>query len=232
MKTHIEVASENSLIVYIGEQSFDAISEQSIQYIAQLTNVLQSELSEHIIDITPSYSSILVTFNIQITDHYHVRKQIRKSLSQITQLDSSAYNHVKLPVYYGLEVGIDLPQIAKTTGLNVEQIIEMHLSVEYRVWAIGFAPGFAYLGRLPAAIQLPRLATPRQVVKAGSVAIAEAQTAIYPNASPGGWNIIGNCPVSLFTDNERTPLVYQVGDKVSFYAINRDEFIDLGGTLP
>ena len=98
--------------------------------------------------------------------------------------------------------GRDLAEVAQACGLGVAEVIALHSAVEYRVGAIGFAPGFAYLGELDSRLQLPRRATPRTRVPAGSLAIAERQTAVYPQASPGGWHLLGRCPLSLFDSPE------------------------------
>jgi KipI family sensor histidine kinase inhibitor len=138
---------------------------------------------------------------------------------------------VELPVYYSLESGPDLAVIAKQSQLTIDQIIEIHQAQEYRVYAIGFAPGFAYLGEVDERIAMPRLSTPRLAVPKGAVAIADKQTAVYPNISPGGWNIIGLCPIDMF-DASATPIMpVNVGDKVKFKAISKEEYLTLGGEL-
>ena len=146
--------------------------------------------------------------------------------------DSDKSSVVELPVYYAAESGPDLVVIAKRNKLSVEQVIEIHQSKEYRVYAIGFAPGFAYLGEVDERIASPRLSTPRMKVPKGAVAIADKQTAVYPNVSPGGWNIIGLCPTDMF-DMTATPIMpVNVGDKVKFKSIDKNEFLALGGQLP
>jgi KipI family sensor histidine kinase inhibitor len=113
----------------------------------------------------------------------------------------------------------------------VNDVIALHSSNEYRVYAIGFAPGFAYLGQVDERIAAPRLATPRQRVPRGSVAIADRQTAVYPAVSPGGWNLIGRCPTRMF-DPKATPVMpVAVGDKVRFEPIGLERYLELGGVL-
>ncbi|PKL98617.1 MAG: allophanate hydrolase, partial [Gammaproteobacteria bacterium HGW-Gammaproteobacteria-7] len=110
-----------------------------------------------------------------------------------------------------------------------QQVIELHGTPDYRVGAIGFAPGFAYLGELHPRLLLPRRATPRLAVPAGSLGIADRQTAIYPLVSPGGWNLIGRSPVRLFDRELDGFSLWQPGDRVRFVPIERAEFIRLGG---
>ncbi|MFB3059599.1 MAG: allophanate hydrolase subunit 1, partial [Gammaproteobacteria bacterium] len=136
-----------------------------------------------------------------------------------------------LPVYYSLESGPDLEIIAKRGKISVDDVIEIHLAGEYRVYAIGFAPGFAYLGEVDERIAAPRLATPRQKVPRGAVALADRQTAVYPAQSPGGWNLIGLCPTRMFDPEQQPSMPVQVGDRIRFEAIERDEYLSLGGNL-
>jgi KipI family sensor histidine kinase inhibitor len=107
----------------------------------------------------------------------------------------------------------------------------MHTEQEYRVYAMGFAPGFAYLGELPEKLRLPRLDNPRTKIPAGSVAIAEAQTAVYPSESPGGWNIIGRTAETLYDPQADSISPMKVGDRVQFKAVSKDEFEQAGGSL-
>lgn len=231
LATKIKIASENSLIIYVGEQHFAAIGQQQIQYIGELTTRIEQSLKPILIDVTPSYASVLVTYDALKTDHYHVRRALLDTIGQVTGDLSLSGKLVELPVYYGEEVASDLENVSKLTHLSIEDIIDLHSKTEYQVWAMGFAPGFGYLGQLPEPLQLPRKDSPSQRVPAGSVAIAEAQTAIYPNPSPGGWHIIGNCPLSLFNTKETPPTRYQVGDRVRFRVIDKQEFVRLGGSL-
>ena len=107
----------------------------------------------------------------------------------------------------------------------------MHCSQVYNAYATGFAPGFCYLGDTPEPLAVPRLATPRRAVPAGSVALADRQTAVYPSASPGGWRLIGRCPLELFNLSKSPPALIAVGDRVSFKPIDKDRFVELGGQV-
>ncbi|MBT6028405.1 MAG: carboxyltransferase domain-containing protein, partial [Porticoccaceae bacterium] len=127
--------------------------------------------------------------------------------------------------------GPDLAALAENAGLTTDQVIDIHQSTEYRVYAIGFAPGFAYLGEVDERIAASRLATPRLKVPRGAVAIADRQTAVYPAESPGGWNLIGLCPTPMFDAKADPIMPVSTGDRVSFKAISKQDFIDLGGKL-
>jgi KipI family sensor histidine kinase inhibitor len=224
----IQVASENSLIVYFA----DAVSQQVSDDILRVGSFLSAHVGHDLIDLVPSYASILVVFNPLRIDHLHVRKIIREAYQSTHNRNQDSENKtVLLPVYYGEEAAPDLTMLAANAGLSVEQVIEIHQSIEYRVYAIGFAPGFAYLGEVDARIAAPRLATPRKKVPKGAVAIADRQTAVYPAQSPGGWNLIGLCPTDMFDPDAEEIMPVSVGDKVKFSAISRTDFLQLGGQL-
>ncbi len=223
----ISIAGENSLIVYFGDKPSPEIAAQ----IAQIAEHLKQSLGDWLIDLVPSYGSLLVIYQPLQTDHYQVRAVIRQALHSLSVNQQQTQNGalVSLPVYYSTESGPDLQSLADNANLSVDQVIAIHQQTEYRVYAIGFAPGFAYLGEVDERIAAPRLASPRQKVPRGAVAIADRQTAVYPSQSPGGWNLIGLCPQRMFDPSAEPSMPVQVGDRVTFRAIDREEFIALGG---
>ncbi len=197
-----------------------------------LCNVTISiKMAELIVDLVPSYASLLVIFNLDKTDPFAVRTALQQALSNLAGNESTSGQLVTLPVYYSEESGPDLGVIAERGGISKDDVIKIHQQQEYRVYAIGFAPGFAYLGEVDERIAAPRLATPRQKVPRGAVAIADRQTAVYPTQSPGGWNLIGLCPTRMFNPESQPSMPVQVGDRIRFQAIDRDEFLKLGGEL-
>jgi len=225
----ISIAGENSLIVYFGDQPSAQIAAQ----IAQTAEYLRQSMGNQLMDLVPSYGSLLVIYQPLHTDHYQVRGAIRQALRSLSaeQQQTQSGALVSLPVYYSAESGPDLQSLADNAKLSVDEVIAIHQQTEYRVYAIGFAPGFAYLGEVDKRIAAPRLATPRQKVPRGAVAIADRQTAVYPAQSPGGWNLIGLCPQRMFDPSAEPSMPVQVGDRVTFRAIDRDEFIALGGKI-
>jgi len=192
---------------------------------------LETELSGKLIDMVPSYASLLVIYDQLATDHLEIRSGIRKVLSQLGESDNREGNLVILPAYYSTESGPDLEALAQRADLSTEEVIKIHSEMEYRVYAIGFAPGFAYLGEVDERIAAPRLSTPRTRVPRGAIAIADRQTAVYPAVSPGGWNLIGLCPTRMFNPEAEPTMPVQVGDRIRFNPISRDEFFALGGEL-
>lgn len=223
----IALAGENSLIVYLAEHP----SQQSCNEIAALSVKIKHLFGEHLIDIIPSYVSLLITYNALEIDHFHALSLIKLSLNNPQSTENLPVKHIRLPVFYDAPSTPDLGRIAEHQGLSKEQVISIHLAEQYDVFAIGFAPGFAFLGEVDQRIAMPRLSTPRKSVPAGAVAIADRQTAVYPSISPGGWNLIGLCPQLLFNPQSEPYLPFKVGDKVQFYRIDEAEFLNLGGKI-
>jgi KipI family sensor histidine kinase inhibitor len=223
----VVIASENSTIVYFSERPCSQTSDQ----IAYTVNALKIRLGEDLIDLIPSYHSLLVIYDPLKIGFQKIEQEIRNTIGQWTSNNQSQQSRtVELPVYYSPESGPDLQRIADHSGLSIDQVIELHQQTEYTVYTMGFAPGFAYLGEVDERITMPRLATPRHNVPQGAVAIADRQTAIYPSQSPGGWNIVGLCPIRLFNAEKQPHTPMQVGDKIRFISIDRDEFIQLDGS--
>jgi KipI family sensor histidine kinase inhibitor len=223
----IEIAGQNAFILYFAEQASAAVSTQ-IQ--AAVSNILES-MQDCIIDLVPSYASLLVIFDLDRSDHFAVRQKLREALTNLDSAATGSGDLITLPVYYSAESGPDLEVIAERGNISVDEVIAIHQQQEYRVYAIGFAPGFAYLGEVDERIAAPRLATPRQKVPRGAVAIADRQTAVYPAVSPGGWNLIGLCPTRMFDVDKNPSMPVTVGDRVRFTAISREQFIAQGGEL-
>jgi inhibitor of KinA len=136
---------------------------------------------------------------------------------------------VQVPVCYEPEFAPDMEEVAQKTRLSVMEVQERHAAAEYRVLMMGFAPGHAYMGGLDAKLSVPRRATPRAIVAAGSIAIANEQTVVYPYAIPGGWNVIGRTPLAVFDTARQEPSLFAAGDRVRFRAIDKAEFMNLLG---
>jgi len=230
----LEIAGENSLMLYFSEKGKESsvITPSISSSVQQAAQLIRQHFSVEIIDLIPSYASILVVFNLLEIDHHHLRNKLKRLLKQCSNASNKQGRLVELPAYYSLESGMDLPRIAKHAKLTIEQVITLHQAQEYRVYAIGFAPGFAYLGEVDDRIAMPRLTTPRLKVPKGAIAIADRQTAVYPAQSPGGWNLIGLCPIDMFDAQAEPTMPVEVGDRVKFVAIDQLEFFKLGGTLP
>ncbi len=184
---------------------------------------LQTQLKDSW-EMVPAYNSLTL---IQIHTHFDQDKLVKQLLQWYGEArEAIRLQHYlwKIPVCYVAEFAMDLNALAETLGLSAEALIEQHTSYAYTVYGIGFLPGFMYLGGLPKTLEAPRRKTPRLHVPKGSVGLAAKQTGIYPQDSPGGWNIIGRCPVPMFNANSENPCFVNVGDKVQFVAIEKAEY--------
>ena len=221
----INDASENSIIVYFGSETSDSISNQINAFCIHMKTNYQT----YIIDLISSYASVLLIFDVPNISHSEIKRIVRASLAKLEKSSkksgvSEEKQFITLPVLYGGENGPDLSTIAKNAGISEREVISIHESKPYLVYAIGFAPGFAYLGEVDPKIATPRLETPRQTVPKGAVAIADRQTAVYPAESPGGWNIIGICPIPMFNSLSPPYMPVSVGDTVKFESIDENQF--------
>jgi len=221
----IEPAGESALMVYLGETMDPAVAAR----VQALADALAGALGEALLDLVPSYASLLVVYDPYLTDHMAVVRKLHQLGYALEQGPAGRGRLVELPAWYSCESGADLEDLARRAGLATAEVIALHSGTEYRVYAIGFAPGFAYLGEVDERIAAPRLATPRQRVPRGAIAIADRQTAVYPAASPGGWNLVGRCPRRLFDPAAHPCMPVAVGDRVRFRPIDREEYLALGG---
>ncbi|QJI16126.1 5-oxoprolinase subunit PxpB [Pseudomonas sp. ADAK22] len=225
MKPRIEVVAIDCLMVRL----FDVIAEANMPWMLAATQRLREEFGAALVDLVPSYTTLMVHYDLTALTPAQARALIGQALTDLQpQAQGSGECHV-LPVWYDLSVGPELSLLSQRSGLSVEDVIRRHSAHEYQVFALGFAPGFAFMGLVDEILATPRLNTPRKRVAAGSVGIAERQTAAYPVVSPGGWNLIGRTPAKLF-DRERDGYsLMQPGDTVRFEAVGHAEFINLGG---
>lgn len=177
-------------------------------------------------DVVPAFASVAVFFQQPISDLPALEQDVAARVTRIESGETSVapVRTLEIPVCYGGEWGPDLEAVARHTGLSGEQVVATHYGGDYLVHAIGFLPGFPYLGGLPATLATPRRSTPRPKVPAGSVGIGGAQTGVYPLASPGGWNLIGRTPLPLFDATRPEPALLQAGDRVRFVPISAEEF--------
>jgi KipI family sensor histidine kinase inhibitor len=225
---NIVPAGENAILIYFGNKIDAALPEK----IGNFANQLKNTLSDVVIDVIPSYTSLHVSYDLNKISFQSFFNKVEILLDQ--QGSSNSVVEIQtthIPVYYGTEVGLDLERLLAEKNLDLKSFIEIHTSQAYLIYAIGFSPAFAFLGEVDGRIQLPRLATPRIKIPAGSVGIAESQTAIYPADSSGGWNIVGRTLLDLSLNNPENVDKFRVGDKVKFYSITRDEYLENGGLL-
>ena len=222
----IKIASVDSILICFENE----ISKETSSKVSSYSHFLKSLKNKAFIEIVPSYSTILLTYDIFKYDFYSLKDYLKKNIT-IENQNQSECKIIEIDVYYGKEVALDLEEISIDTNLSIKEIIDLHSKKLYDVYTIGFLPGFAYLASVDEKIARPRLKSPRKIIPKNSVAIADTQTAIYPKESPGGWNIIGRTAKELFDKNLESLCPLAVGDKVKFNAISKDIFLSQGGII-
>lgn len=222
-----KIASESSVIIYFGE-SIDPMISMEVQ---RAYKALKNTYHKAFFEIIPSYASLMVTYDVTQYDFNGICETIERLIQDAPKINQSEQKIVTIPAYYGTEVGLDLELLAEEKNMNVNDIIELHVKELYNVYAIGFAPGFAYLGQIDERLATSRLANPRKAVPKGSVSIADRQTAVYPTKSPGGWKILGRTPTAMFDAKYNGLSLVHVGDLVRFEPISKERFLSLGGEL-
>lgn len=221
------------ICVPVGDQ---AISLQFTQEISLHVNDQVIKMAQWIrklklkgvIELVPSYTSLLIYYNPLVITYNEVIEQLHAYTNIDHELVTRQKRIITIPALYGGEYGPDLEDVAELHDLTVADVIKLHISVAYRVYMLGFSPGFPYLGGLPIALHTPRLPTPRTMIPAGSIGIAGSQTGIYSLSTPGGWRIIAHTPVPLFDlGNEKDPFLLQAGDSIRFLSVNIAEYREI-----
>ena len=203
---------EEGIRILFGEKIDLEIHEKVRRYYFFLKSLQLKEIT----DIIPSFRSCLILFDRKKTSYDALAAFLQERESLLAHIDIPNPKTCEVPVEYGGENGFDIDFVASHTGLSEDEIIEIHSSVTYEVFAVGFLPGFPYLGILDQRLYVPRLETPRVRVPEGSVGLAQLQTGIYPFESPAGWRIIGRTNKKLFDYDKEPYSIFQIGDKVRF----------------
>lgn len=184
-----------------------------------------------VIETVPTFRSLTVLYNPLLTSRAALDPVLHTLLGQGRPARLAAPRRWRLPVCYGGSHGADLAAVASACGLSAEEVVHLHAGVEFTVYMLGFMPGFAFMGGLPEVLAMPRLQEPRLRVPAGSVAITGGLTAIYPWESPGGWHLLGRCPVPLFDEAAPSPVLLAPGDRVSFEPVTAARQAELDADL-
>jgi len=220
MPVKIRHLGDRGLLVELGT-GIDPTVNRRVQ---RLHQIMARENLHGVVETVPAYCSLLVIYDPLRAAPGALAQQIR-GLCDFDDADGPEATHrmIEIPVVYGGESGPDLEDVAAYHDLAGEDIIRLHSSTVYRVYMIGFTPGFPYMGELPQALDTPRRESPRTHIPKGSVAIAQRQTGIYPVVSPGGWQIIGRTPLDLFDPLQANPSLLGMGDEVRFVPITAEE---------
>lgn len=221
-------AGEQGLVVEFGKDVDKTINAK----VHRLAKVLKANASKAILEIVPTYRSLLVYFDPLSLSRNELIAQIESLLMSEDQvspaeLGKETTNIVHIPVCYQGEFAPDLGYVAQHNGISVDEVVSIHAATPYLVYMLGFTPGFPYLGGMSPKIATPRLDKPRLQIPAGSVGIAGSQTGFYPVESPGGWQLIGRTPVKAFNPDIPNPFLFSAGDYLQFKPISIDEFYEI-----
>jgi inhibitor of KinA len=197
-----------------------------LEQVRAVSDALRQAALVGVTDIVPAPASVTVIYDPRCwPDFDQLSAQVKELAEQAQPRAAAAPATLEIPVCYDRDFAPDLAGVAKRAGISEDEVVTLHAGADYGVQAVGFAPGFPYLGGLPERLHTPRLATPRTSVPVGSVGIGGNLTGVYPLATPGGWNLIGRTPMGLFDLASPWPAKLRVGDRVRFKAITREEFV-------
>jgi inhibitor of KinA len=216
-------AGERALVVEMGNLISPSVNAQ----VRRLAKRLSQRTPGGVIEVVPTYRSLLVTFDPLTVSRSHLIEAIHQMMSSEAGPETGGKEEVRVvhvPVCYGGEFGPDLDYVGKHNGLSANEVIAIHSSKPYLVYMLGFTPGFPYLGGMSDKIATPRLEQPRAKIPRGSVGIAGAQTGLYPVESPGGWRLIGRTPLNPFAAGAANPFLFAAGDYLRFLPVSHEEY--------
>jgi inhibitor of KinA len=214
------IAGDRGLLVEYG----DRIDPEINARVRTMDMVLAAFPIDGIQEVVPTYRSLLVIYDPLVTTPAKLAHDIEERELHTGKMVLPSPRTVEIPVCYGGDFGPDIEHVANFHGLEVEDVVAIHTRIPYRVYMIGFTPGYPFMGGLPESLHTPRLETPRTLVPEGSVGIANDQTGIYPVASPGGWQLIGRTPLKLFSPDKENPFLFKTGDNLKFVPVSVDAF--------
>jgi inhibitor of KinA len=223
MGVKITPLGDCALVVELAEK----IGDEALALVQALVGALEKDPPPGTVGIVPAFTTVAVFYDPAKNGSMDTFRNelVARVPRTIPRKDKTVAREVVIPVCYGGEFGPDLADVAARAGLDEGAAIALHSGAKYRVHAVGFTPGFPYLGGLPEKLNTPRHATPRLQVPAGSVGIGGGQTGVYPLATPGGWQLVGRTPLKLFRpENETEPALLRPGDRVRFQPISPEEF--------
>lgn len=218
MSVRILRAGDSAWLIELPERIDAAVNTRAI-HIARAVDAAGLPVT----DVVVGYRSVMVYVDpLSADDRIETRLDEIATAKSADQSDSGAL--VNVPICYEGPYGPDLGDVAAFGKCSIDEVIELHLRLEYRVFVVGFVPGFAYMAPVDPRIAAPRRASPRLKVPAGSVAVAAGQTGVYPAETPGGWNLIGRCPVKPYDADRAEPFLFHPGDRVRFQRISESEY--------
>ena len=221
MKPTISPVGDRAISIDFG-QVIDPIINRHIRQTIERIKELQLD---GIIELVPTYCALLVEYDAMLYSYSEICNIIEPTLEEgMTNTTNELVTVVEVPTVYGGEFGPDLSFVASHNHLSEDEVISIHSGTDYLVYMLGFIPGFTYLGGMDPRIVTPRLSSPRTLIPAGSVGIAGEQTGTYPSDSPGGWQIIGRTPVTMYDMSKAQAALLNAGDYVRYVPIDESEF--------
>jgi inhibitor of KinA len=216
----VAAAGDSAVVAEFPQRIDPGINQRALSLAARLRH----EWGEILRDVVIGYCTVTVYYNPRHVDARWLEEEIRAAARDVENGPAPVSRTIEVPVCYDPALGPDLQDVAAFGACSVDEVVQLHTTRPYRVYMIGFVPGFPYLAEVDLRIARPRRAAPRTAVPAGSVAIAGGQTGIYPKVTPGGWNIIGRTPLKPYDPGRDDPFLFRVGDEVRFRPMTRDAF--------
>lgn len=221
MKPTISPVGDCAISIDFGQ----VIDPKINRHIRQTIERIQALQLDGIIELVPTYCALLVQYDAMLYSYADMCNIIEPTFSEsVTDNDNEKVTVIEIPTVYGGEFGPDLAFVASHNNLSEEEVIAIHSGTDYLVYMLGFIPGFTYLGGMDPRIATPRLSSPRTLIPAGSVGIAGEQTGTYPSDSPGGWQIIGRTPVTMYDMSKEQAALLSAGDYVRYVPIDEQEY--------
>jgi inhibitor of KinA len=222
----IEAVGDRCLLVGVG----DTIDQETSQRVFGLVRRLKERPIAGVCDIVPAFTTVALHYRPELLGEAPfeaLRAAVLERLVEPLETTATAARSVEIPVCYGGEFGPDLDDVASQCGLSTEQVIALHMASAHRIYMLGFAPGFPFIGGLDPALKMPRRSSPRTRIPPGSVGIARDQSCVYPLETPGGWNLIGRTPLRFFDPSVNPPCLLAPGDRVRFVRIDEPTYRNL-----
>lgn len=217
------LAGDRGLLVEYG----DAIDPEVNRNVRAMSIALSSAPPPGLKEVIPTYCSLLIYYDPLLTDPTKLQQGLENLSEHLSNIILPLPDTIEIPVCYGGALGPDMDFVSEYSGLALKEIVRIHSEPSYQIHMIGFTPGFPFLGGLSKLLYVPRLRSPRMLVSAGSVGIANDQTGIYPIDSPGGWQLIGRTPFKLFDPSRPRPFLFKTGDLIKFKPITLEQYSSL-----
>lgn len=211
---------DSALTVQFGNE----ICIETGKTVRALTEALEMKKIRGIVELIPAFCALTVCYDPMLLPYKKLCRIIEKEIEKASGNSENIKRIHHIPVLYGGDMGPDLYDVARLTGLSEAEVVSRHYAPDYMIYMLGFLPGFPYLGGLDKSIEVPRLESPRTVIPRGSVGIGGSQTGIYPLESPGGWRLIGRTPLLPYDPERENPVLYKAGDFIRFVPITKSEY--------